>query len=138
MGILFEAQRIINLLLMVLEYSRVNSFLLIFFSFKCTLPTLNKIWFDLIWFEIEETNSDHLPRGQFVFIDPFPMPKYVLASLCSHCTPFVHVFLSKMTQKTQCTSQFPSTTHNYWPLPIVTFLLMCLSKCVCTFSKNVR
>ncbi len=23
-----------------------------FFSFKCTLPTLNKIWFDLIWFDI--------------------------------------------------------------------------------------
>ncbi len=32
-----------NKLLLVIEYSRVNSFLLIFFSFKCTLPTLNTI-----------------------------------------------------------------------------------------------
>ncbi len=41
---------IYSLLLLVIEYSQVNSFLLIFFSFKCTLPTSNKIWFDLIWF----------------------------------------------------------------------------------------
>ncbi len=42
--------QIYNLLLLVIEYSLVNSFLLILFSFKCILPTLNKIWFDLIWF----------------------------------------------------------------------------------------
>ncbi len=35
--------QIYKLLLLVIEYSRVNSFLLIFVSFKCTLPTLNKI-----------------------------------------------------------------------------------------------
>ncbi len=38
-------------MLLVIEYGQVNSFLLIFFSFKCTLPTLNKTWFDLIWFD---------------------------------------------------------------------------------------
>ncbi len=43
--------QIYSLLLLVIEYSQVNSVLLIFFSIKCTLPTLNKIWFDLIWFE---------------------------------------------------------------------------------------
>ncbi len=42
--------QIYSLLLLVMEYSRLNNFLLIFFSFKCTLPTLNKIWFDLMWY----------------------------------------------------------------------------------------
>ncbi len=46
------SNQIYILFLLVIEYSRVNTFLLIFFSFKCTLPHLNKIWFDLIWYEI--------------------------------------------------------------------------------------
>ncbi len=40
--------QIYSLLLLAIEYSRVNSFLLIFFSFKCTLPTSNFFLFDLI------------------------------------------------------------------------------------------
>ncbi len=44
--------KIYNLLLLVIEYSWLNSFLLIFFSFKCTLLTLYKILFDLIWFDL--------------------------------------------------------------------------------------
>ncbi len=40
--------QIYSLLLLIIEYSQVNNFFLILFYFKCTMPTLNKIWFDLI------------------------------------------------------------------------------------------
>ncbi len=50
-------------MLLVIVYSQVNSFLLIVLSFKCTLSTLNKIWFDLIWIFFISYRDNHEWRG---------------------------------------------------------------------------
>ncbi len=109
--------QIYNLLLLVTEYNWVNSFLLILVSFTCTLVTLNKIWFDLIWFVITSSKNVHwlhtLPALKCITWALWQVSKVISYCSCSFSSLMMLCFYN-IFEKSSLVTHITSATMYYF------------------------